>query len=183
MGTVLLFASSHGKGMQTAWDEVTDRQGDLNVQWKSGAQFQDLKDMLRASDDHADHVIIHGGHNNLLDKSGNVISHPGRIVKMAVSVLHVARHQFPDSKIHFSALYPRRDTENWQSEKYMVKARYINTKIAAECKKRGWGFMSHQTLWFSNRTAWPGYLLKDGLHLNRRGKEKVVREVLEAISL
>ncbi len=125
--------------------------GSADVQGKSGARFEDLKDMLQASTEKTDPVFIHG-----LSKDGAVLStgHLGRIVMMAISALDVARHQSLEGKIQFSELYPQNDTGNWQTGQYMCGQSMIyQYKMAAECK-RGSGFVLHQTLW-EERTLCP----------------------------
>ena len=116
-----------------------------------------------------------------MGKDRKVKSHPGRVIKMLISLLNVAKHRFPGARIHFSGMFPRTVARDWKPEQYLTKVNYINGVMREKCRSRGWGFVPHQNFWIEKLEPMARFFLADGLHLNTKGREIAVRNFQESL--
>ncbi len=129
-------------------------------------------------------VVVHSGHNNLTNKKADVITSPETLSSKVVSLLQVAKKNFPAAHVIFSALFPRVETEVWPDPTaYSSNARAANNRIRAECGRRGYLFVSHDNFWLTCRVATPAFFSGDGLHLNISGKRATLKNLMQAMQL
>ncbi len=177
---LIVFTSSHGRELKTAIEEKT--MDKVDVIWKSGDGCIGVQRSLKSHESiETKTIIIHIGHNDLVDKNGEQVRHQNRVIGDVTKMLKMAENLFPSSQIVYSEILPRCDTRKWLAQPYLKKTRYINSCLLKVCRQNGWGIIPHKAFWMSRRAATPGYFREDGLHMNARGRAAFVREILSGL--
>ncbi len=94
---MIVFTSSHGRELKAAIGEKTVDK--VDVIWKSGHGCIGVQKSLKSLEDtETKTIIIHIGHNDLVNKTGKQVRHQNRVIRDVTKTLKMAEN-FPNTCI------------------------------------------------------------------------------------